>query len=134
MSAPFNASQATSTRSSITDLGISVAERDRAQRHLQRAKDQIKMRNYNLAVQELRDAIQVDPHNSEFHALLAQVQLEKGLTGMANISLRQALKLNPEDAIALECLKKMEHQKAKDTQNRQDHSGFWGNLFGSRSR
>jgi Tfp pilus assembly protein PilF len=134
MSAQFNASRATSNQSSISDLGISAAERDRAQRHLQRAKDQIKMRNYNLAVQELRDAIQVDPYNSEFHALLAQVQLEKGLTGMANISLRQALKLNPEDAIALECLRKMERQKAKDIQNRQDQSGFWGNLFGSRGR
>lgn len=134
MSAQFNASQATSTSSSIAALGISAAERDRAQRHLQRAKDQIKMRNHNLAVQELRDAIQIDPTNSEFHALLAQVQLEKGLTGMANISLRQALKLNPENAIALECLKQMERQKVKDSQSRQDQSGFWGNLFGSRSR
>ncbi|WP_439342787.1 tetratricopeptide repeat protein [Vacuolonema iberomarrocanum] len=83
---------------------------ERAERHLKRAKDQFKMKRYNEAVKELRDAIKLDPKKSEFHAWLAKVQLKKGLTGMTNISVRQALKLDPDNELALECQKLAESQ------------------------
>lgn len=86
----------------------SLSLHERAQRHLKRAQEQFKMKKYNEAVTELRDAIKVDPSQSEFHAWLAKVHLEKGLPGMAAISVRQALKLNSQDELALECQKRIE--------------------------
>lgn len=97
--------------------GVTPAAKERAQRHHQRALEQIKMKNTNQAVQELRDAIAHDPENSEYHALLGKIHLEKGLSGMANINLRQALKLNPEQPIALECMQKLQAQA--NSQNKQ---------------
>lgn len=90
-----------------------LPSQERAERHLERAKDQFKMKKYNEAVKELRDAIQLDPMQSEFHAWLAKVQLKKGLTGMANISIRQALKLDPANELALECQKLVEEQSSE---------------------
>ncbi|MDJ0704079.1 MAG: hypothetical protein QNJ46_12420 [Leptolyngbyaceae cyanobacterium MO_188.B28] len=89
---------------------ISAADKERAQNHYNRALERMQLRNSSLAVQDLRDAIKQDPYNSQYHAMLGKIHLEKGLTGMANINLRRALKLNPEDALALKCLKKLKAQ------------------------
>lgn len=90
--------------------GVSASAQDRAERHYRRALEQMKMRNSTSAVQELRGALENNPYNSEYHAMLGKVHLEKGLTGMASINIRQALKLNPEEPLALECLKKIKVQ------------------------
>lgn len=89
---------------------FTLPSQERAHRHLERAKEQFKMKKYNEAVKELRDAIKLDPMQSEFHAWLAKVQLQKGLPGMAKISARQALKLDPKNELALECQKQVETQ------------------------
>ncbi|MDJ0795624.1 MAG: DnaJ domain-containing protein [Calothrix sp. MO_167.B12] len=72
-----------------------------AQRHYQRAIDYVKQSNWKLAVPELRDAIKLQPQQSDYHALLGLVHLKQGLTGMARVYIRQALKLNPEHRLAL---------------------------------
>ncbi|MBD2092693.1 hypothetical protein H6F67_22845 [Microcoleus sp. FACHB-1515] len=94
---------------------VSAAAKERAQRHYQRAIDRLKMRNTNTAVQELREAIEADPTTSDYHALLAKIHLDKGLVSLAKVNLRQALKLNPNDAIAQECQKKLEAQAVPAT-------------------
>ena len=94
---------------------VSTAARERAQNHYNRALERIQLRNSSLAVQELRDAIKHDPYNSEYHAMLGKIHFEKGLTGMANINLRQALTLNPDDKLALKCLKKLKGHAASPT-------------------
>ena len=94
---------------------VSAAARERAQNHFNRALERMQLRNSSLAVQELRDAIKQDPYNSEYHAMLGKIHLEKGLTGMANINLRRALTLNPEDTLALKCLKKLKAQAVQPT-------------------
>ena len=92
---------------------VSAAARERAQNHYNRALERMQLRNSSLAVQDLRDAIKQDPYNSEYHAMLGKIHLEKGLAGMANINLRRALTLNPEDALALKCLKKLKAQSVR---------------------
>lgn len=114
-------------------LGISPAAKERADRHFQRAKEQLKLKNSNLAVQELRDAIQADPANAEYHAWMAKIQLQKGLTGMATISLRQALKLDPTNTTALECKQSLTTQKNTPPSSKPDRgSGLLGGLFSKR--
>lgn len=98
-------------------IRISTTTRELAQRHYQRAQEQIKRDDWGSAIQELRDAIKLDPNNSSYHALLGQVQLGQGRNGLATISLRQALKLNSEEPIALECMQKINQIQAADKAN-----------------
>lgn len=91
----------------------SAAAKARAQRHYQRAIEQLKMRKTGAAVQELQGAIEADPTTSDYHALLAKIHLDKGLISLAKLNLRQALKLNPNDALAQACQKKLEAQAAQ---------------------
>jgi len=78
-----------------------------AQRHYQRAQEYMKKSNWSMAVQELRDGIRIEPTKSEYHSLLAKAYLMQNLQGMATVHFRQALKLNPNDPLALEYAKKM---------------------------
>ena len=72
-----------------------------AQRHYERAIEYVQLTNWSLAVQELRDAIKLEPNNSDYHALLGLVHLQQKFPGMARVYLRQALKLNPQHSLAL---------------------------------
>jgi tetratricopeptide (TPR) repeat protein len=72
-----------------------------AQRHYQRGIIYIKQAKWSEAVIELRDAIKLEPKNSDFHALLGLVHYKQNLLGMARVYTRQALKLNPKQALAL---------------------------------
>jgi curved DNA-binding protein CbpA len=72
-----------------------------AHRHYQRAIEYVKQSNWKLAVPELRDAIKLNPKQSDYYALLGLVHLKQNLLGMAKVYMRQALKLNPEHRLAL---------------------------------
>jgi curved DNA-binding protein CbpA len=72
-----------------------------AQRHYLRAQEYIKKQNWSMAVQELRDAIRLEPETSQFHAVLARVYMVQNLQGMAKVHFRQALKLDPKNELAL---------------------------------
>ncbi|MBD2440779.1 J domain-containing protein [Nostoc sp. FACHB-110] len=72
-----------------------------AQRHYQRAIQYSKQSKWSLAVSELRDAIKLEPNNSDFYALLGLVHFHQNLLGMAKVYTRQALKLNPTNRLAL---------------------------------
>jgi Flp pilus assembly protein TadD len=128
----FNLNHSQPSGKSLTTAGISPAAKGRAQSHYLRALEQIKMKRLTLAVQELRDAIHNDPQNSEYYALLGKIHLEKGLTGVANINLRQALKLNPEEPLALECMKKLSTEA--ESQSKHSASGLTDRLFNFLSR
>ncbi|HEY9644743.1 MAG TPA: DnaJ domain-containing protein [Chroococcidiopsis sp.] len=73
-----------------------------AQRHYQRAEEYVKKANWSMAVQELRDAIKIEPDKSAYHSLLAKAYFMQNLPGMAKVHFRQALKLNPKDPLAVE--------------------------------
>ncbi|MEH2347293.1 MAG: DnaJ domain-containing protein [Nostoc sp.] len=72
-----------------------------AQRHYQRAIEYVRVDKWPLAVQELRDAIKLEPNNSDYYALLGLVHLKQKFIGMARVYICQALKLNPQNSLAL---------------------------------
>lgn len=72
-----------------------------AQKHYQRGIQYTKQGKWALAVQELRDAIKLEPSNSDYYALLGFVHLRQNFPGMAKVYMRQALKLNPQQQLAL---------------------------------
>jgi tetratricopeptide (TPR) repeat protein len=131
-------------------------EFDYAARHYERAKVYAKAGNWQLTVQELRDAVRMQPKRSEYHALLGVAYWKQNLAGMAKVHLRQALKLNPQDKLAqkyapkldisVETIKSSDHS-AKATRNNSNNSkngsgdkssgnkkgGFLSGLFAKRN-
>jgi curved DNA-binding protein CbpA len=64
--------------------------------------------NYPRAIQELREAIKMEPTNSECHSRLGQIYLKTNQNTMAKIHFNKALELNPQDVIALEGKSRLE--------------------------
>ncbi|MEA5447696.1 J domain-containing protein [Leptolyngbya sp. CCNP1308] len=72
-----------------------------AERHFGRAQEYLKGKNIQAAIQELKDALRIDPQNSSYHCLMGQAYLLQKLPGMAKVHFKQALRLNPKNAVAL---------------------------------
>jgi tetratricopeptide (TPR) repeat protein len=86
-----------------------------AQRHYQRAIEYVRLAKWPLAVQELRDAIKLEPNNSDYYALLGLVHFKQKFIGMARVYIRQALKLNPQHSLALKYAPKLKIQPGENT-------------------
>lgn len=72
-----------------------------ADRHFRRAEDYLRAQNATAAIQELKDAIKMDPKNSNYHCLMGQAYLLANLPGMAKVHVKQALRLEPGHRVAL---------------------------------
>ncbi|WP_088890397.1 tetratricopeptide repeat protein [Leptolyngbya ohadii] len=72
-----------------------------AQRHYQRAQQYGRKGNWAQAIAELRDAVRLEPARGEYHSLLGKAYLMQNLPGMAKVHIRQALKFNPKDPLAV---------------------------------
>ncbi len=72
-----------------------------AQKHTSRAKTYLTQQNYEMAVQELREALKISPQNPEIHSMIGQAYYRQNLSGMAKTYFRQALKLKPTHKVAL---------------------------------
>ncbi|MEL7316865.1 MAG: J domain-containing protein, partial [Cyanobacteria bacterium J06559_3] len=81
---------------------------DYAQRHISRAKAYINKKSYAQAIQELRDAVRIEPKNSQYHSMLGQAYLLQKMVGMSKVHFRQALRLDPNNLVALKYAKKLE--------------------------
>lgn len=79
-----------------------------AERHSARAQDYLKNGNYNAAIQELKDALKIDAHNSSYHCLIGQAYMLNQLPGMAKVHFKQAIKLNPKNEIALKYARQLQ--------------------------
>jgi curved DNA-binding protein CbpA len=78
-----------------------------ALRHYERAQQYLEKGAYDKAVQEMKDALRLVSHKSEYHAMLSYAYLLQDLPGMAAVYCRQALKLNPEDIRARKLAQKL---------------------------
>ncbi|NUN63612.1 DnaJ domain-containing protein [Pseudanabaena biceps] len=83
------------------------------------------------ALKELRAAIQIDCKSSKCHALLGIVYLNQKLAGMAKVSFQQALKLNPQEALALQYISQVDGTSSnKDQPPKKDGKEKKGGFFG----
>ncbi|AFY74189.1 DnaJ-class molecular chaperone with C-terminal Zn finger domain [Synechococcus sp. PCC 7502] len=71
------------------------------------AEEYIAKKQWMLAIKELREYLQIDNHHSYCHALLGLAYMNQKLDGMAKMSFQQALKLNPQEPIALANINKI---------------------------
>jgi tetratricopeptide (TPR) repeat protein len=103
-------------------------------RYYSQAEEFMKLGNLTEAVVQLKEATKLDPKNSKCHGLLGMVYLKQKQMSMAKIHVTQALKLNPEEPVALQAKKQMTKpaeqgsSKSKGKSGKQDKSG--GGLFG----
>ncbi len=89
----------------------------------------MKRDDWAMAVQELRDAIRIEPHKSDFHAMLAKAYLMQNLPGMAKVHFRQALKFNPRHEMALDYARRL-NIPIEPSINSTDTKDIKGGLFG----
>jgi len=104
------------------------------------AEDYIDKKQWMLAIKELREYLQIDCHSSYCHSLLGLAYMHQKLDGMAKVSFQQALKLNPQEPIALANINKIgnpQPDKAnqntasqKSDQKNTKKGGFFGWLGG----
>ncbi|AFY68629.1 heat shock protein DnaJ domain protein [Thalassoporum mexicanum PCC 7367] len=83
------------------------------QQHLKAAESCIKQKQWSAALKELRSAQRLDEANSRAHALLGIVYMNQKLASMAKSSFLKALKLNPNETIALENINKIGKMSSK---------------------
>jgi len=81
-----------------------------ADRHFKRAQEYLRAQRAPEAIQELKDALKLQPQNSNYHCLMGQAYLLNKLPGMAKVHFKQALRLNPKNAVAQKYL----HQLGAD--------------------
>ncbi len=102
---------ANNTASSVNNVASSSTEQTQtatnnasaaSNQYIRQAEVYINQELWALALKELRSAIQVDCQNSKCHALLGLVYMNQKLSGMAKVSFQQALKLNPNEPLALQ--------------------------------
>lgn len=97
---PTAASAPTVGHTATTSAVYSPPEESYAQKHTTRAKTYLSQQNYDMAVQELREALKISPQDPELHSMLGQAYYKQKLTGMAKIHFRQALKFKSTHRVA----------------------------------
>jgi curved DNA-binding protein CbpA len=107
------------------------------QSFLKLAEGYIDKKQWSMALKELRSAEQVDNSNSKCHALFGVVYMNQKLLGMAKSSFQKALRLNPQEPLALKHInnldgsaQKSDDPKGKD-KGKSKKGGFFGWLSGS---
>jgi len=89
------------TKLAVKEQEPEVDAVDYAERHFERAQSYAQNANWAAAIRELKDALKLNASRSNYHSLLAIAYLKQDLPTMARVHCRQALKLNPKDALAL---------------------------------
>lgn len=84
-----------------------------AEKYGRRARTYLGQRNYNLAIQELREALKIVPNDIELHSMLGQAYLMKKSYGMARVHLKRVLELNPKHSVALKYSRILEKRVAE---------------------
>jgi tetratricopeptide (TPR) repeat protein len=71
-----------------------------AERYGIRAKTYLKQQNYELALNELREALKIEPNNTDYHSMIGQTYFVLQKYGMARVHLKKVLASNPNHKIA----------------------------------
>jgi len=102
--------------------------------YLRRGKQFMEKNDYAKAVMEFREALNMEPQNSQAHSLLGSTYLKQGQKAMAKVHLNKALELDPNNEIAFKAKQFLDKQsqtsdsKTKRKQSQQGR-GLIGGLF-----
>ncbi|NER33611.1 MAG: DnaJ domain-containing protein [Oscillatoria sp. SIO1A7] len=144
--APAGAKSASTKAATPAKPEVASASNSRVDGYYRRAQEFIDSEDFKGAVIELKQAIKIEPKNSRCHALLGMAYLKQNQPTLAKIHTSQALKLKPEEPVALATKKQLEGtgkkaDKKADTkkskaktgkQDKKSGGGFLGGLFGKK--
>ena len=108
-----------------------------------RAQQYIAKQEFDRAVNELRDALRIDPNHAVAHAVMGQAYLHKKQLTMAKVHISKACKAEPHNTIVVESKKALDKltktkNKAKtgnsNSNSKPGNSGFFSGFFGSRKK
>ena len=102
----------------------SQASKAASQAYIRLAEGYIVKQQWAFALKELRSALQINNADSKLHALLGYVYMHQQQTGMAKVSFQQALKLNPQEPLALQYINKVSVDRAQKKDPKK--GGFFG--------
>lgn len=99
------------------------ASASRIDSYIRRAQGYMEKNNFAGAELELREALKLEPNNSNCHTLLAMAYLkQQGKASMAKVHFNKALQLNPQDEKALKGKQYLDHLTQKNTGGKQKES------------
>jgi len=104
--------------------GATQASKAAFQAYIRLAQGYIVKQQWAFALKELRSALQIDNTDSKLHSLLGYVYMHQQQTGMAKVSFQQALKLNPQEPLALQYINKVSVDRAQKKDPKK--GGFFG--------
>ena len=112
-----------------------------------RAKQYITKGEFDRAIQELRDALRIEPNHAVAHAVIGQAYIHKKQLTMAKVHISKACKSEPHNAVVMESKKildkmtkvvsksKATHSgSTKESSSKSTNSGFFSGLFGSKKK
>jgi curved DNA-binding protein CbpA len=116
-----------------------VKNRAAVQNYIKLAEENIAKKQWSAALKELRSAEQIDNSNSKCHALFGLVYMNQKLQGMAKSSFQKALRLNPQEPLALKHINNLDGSAQKNDDPKDPNKGkakpkkggFFGWLSGS---
>ena len=95
----------------------------RVDSYIRRAQGYMEKNNFAGAELELREALKLEPNNSNCHTLLAMAYLkQQGKAAMAKVHFNKALQLNPKDERALKGKQYLDNMAQKNTGGKQKES------------
>ena len=108
-----------------------------------RARQYIEKKEFDRAVNELRDALRIDPNHAVAHAVMGQAYLHKKQLTMAKVHIGKACKAEPHNPVVMESKKvldkldKAQNQRkttSSKSNSKPGNSGFFSGFFGSRKK
>jgi len=117
----------------------------RIEPYTRRAQEYMNKGNFAKAVLELRDAIKLEPNNSNCHSLLGLAYLKQSQVSMARVHINKALQSDPKDPLALKGKQALDRLAGKTGGQKSSASsaqkktakskgGMFGGLFGGKKK
>ncbi|NJK57763.1 MAG: DnaJ domain-containing protein [Pleurocapsa sp. SU_5_0] len=117
---------------------------------IDRAQQYISKGEFDQAIQELKDALRINPNHGVTHAVMGRAYLHKKQLTMAKVHIDKAVQAEPHNEVVMESKKvldklirvanqsKTSHPgsdgKAADKNNKPGNSGFFSGFFGAKKK
>jgi curved DNA-binding protein CbpA len=151
--APAQPSQVpvTPTQSSVAPTPVEEPTTDsRVNAFIARAQQYISKGEFDQAIQELKDALRINPNHGITHAVMGRAYLHKKQLTMAKVHIDKAFQAEPHNQVVMESKKALDRlsrttnqsktshpgsdSKSADKNNKPGNSGFFSGFFGPKKK
>jgi tetratricopeptide (TPR) repeat protein len=137
--------------SSVAPIPVEEPTTDsRVNAFINRAQQYISKAEFDQAIQELKDALRINPNHGVTHAVMGRAYLHKKQLTMAKVHIDKAFQAQPHNEIVIESKKALDKlsraanqsktshpgsgNKSADQNNKPGNSGFFSGFFGAKKK